>query len=139
MKIIGVCGKIGAGKDAVADYICRKHGFKKIVMSDLIIEEMKKIGRSVSRENIQKTTREFKAKHGKGIWAEKTIEHARERGFEKIVVTGLRDSEEIPIFRKEDFTLVFIDASPEVRFKRLIARGSKKDVKSIDELREQEK
>jgi dephospho-CoA kinase len=34
--LIGVCGKAGAGKDTIADYWVKKHGFKKIALADPI-------------------------------------------------------------------------------------------------------
>ena len=47
MKIIGITGKIGSGKDAVSKYLVKEHGFKSISIGDLINEDhLKKYGRS---------------------------------------------------------------------------------------------
>ena len=34
--LIGVCGKAGAGKDTIGDYLVEKHNFKKIALADPI-------------------------------------------------------------------------------------------------------
>lgn len=34
--LIGVCGKAGAGKDTIADYLIKEYGFKKIALADPI-------------------------------------------------------------------------------------------------------
>jgi dephospho-CoA kinase len=34
--LVGICGKAGAGKDTIADYLVKEHGFKKIALADPI-------------------------------------------------------------------------------------------------------
>jgi dephospho-CoA kinase len=34
--LIGICGKAGAGKDTIGDYLVKKHNFKKIALADPI-------------------------------------------------------------------------------------------------------
>jgi len=34
--LVGICGKAGAGKDTVGDYLIKSHGFKKIALADPI-------------------------------------------------------------------------------------------------------
>lgn len=38
--VVGVAGKIGAGKDVVADYLVREHGFVKVRFSDALKAEL---------------------------------------------------------------------------------------------------
>jgi dephospho-CoA kinase len=142
MKLIGLCGKIGAGKDALADYVVKKHKYNKIVMSDIITEELKTNGRPVNREEMQKITREYKANFGKGVWAKKSIEYARKKGWRRVAITGIRDSEEVKVFRRElgkDFLLVCVTADDNIRCERLKSRGSAKDIKTLEEFEAQEK
>ena len=35
MIVIGIVGKQNAGKDAMADYLCQEHGFKKLSTGDI--------------------------------------------------------------------------------------------------------
>ena len=48
--IIGVSGKIGAGKDAVADFLVKAHGFKIVRFSDSLKEEVLRIMRKTCEE-----------------------------------------------------------------------------------------
>ncbi len=142
MKIIGVCGRIGSGKDKFCDRLVSIHGFVKLIMSDRVNEELEKRGLPVSRENQQKVSLEYKEKYGregKGEWARRTVEHAKKNKLEKVVVSGVRDSQELEVFKKHDFTLVLVTASPETRFKRLAARGSRKDIPDVEALKTQER
>ncbi len=138
--IIGLCGRIGAGKDVVADFLVNNYGFKKIVMSDIIKEEMKKEGIEPTRENMQNFSKEMKEKYGKGVWAKKTLEYIHAYGIKNAIISGVRDTEEVKEFRKDpNFILIGIRAPAELRYKRLIARGEKKDPKTIEEARAQDK
>ena len=130
MKIIGLCGKLGSGKDAFADYLVRRHSFKKVVMSDVIMQEMKEEGiKDLDREKIQMFSRDYKEKYGKDVWAKACIEYARKNKYRRVVISGLRDKSELEFFRTlgNDFVLVCVTAEQEKRFKRTKARKSLKD------------
>ena len=141
MKVVGVCGKIGSGKDTFAGYLVRKHEFQKVVMSDIIVQELKKNDMEINRENMQKLSKEYKLKYGKGIWAKSSIDYARRSSMRKVVISGIRDTEEVKIFREllgKDFILVYVKTNPEIRFKRLMQRKGPKDPKTMKDLEEQE-
>jgi len=140
MIIIGLLGFIGSGKDTVADYLVSKYGFKKLTMSDMVKEELRKNNLPISREEMQKLSIKYKAKHGNGIWAKKCVEYAKKNNWQKIVISGVRDTKELPEFKLGgNFILVFVDADLEIRLNRLQKRDSEKDVKSRTELISQEK
>jgi len=140
MIIVGLVGFIGSGKDIVADYLVDKYGFRKFTMSDIIKEELKKLNKPINREEMQKLSIEYKAKHGNSVWAKKSIEYIKKNKWQKAVISGLRDTQEIPVFKSAGkFILVFIDAKLDVRLSRLIKRASEKDVASKEELIVQEK
>ncbi len=132
MKIIGVCGKLGSGKDAFADYLVRKHGFNKITISDIIQKEMESEGyKDANRLQIQEFSKEYKEKYGNDIWAKACVEYARKNKYRRIVISGIRDSKEVDFLRKKlekDFALVTVKAERNERFKRIRNRKSNKDV-----------
>lgn len=43
IMLVGVCGKAGAGKDTIADYLVNNHGFKKIALADPIKRMVKDV------------------------------------------------------------------------------------------------
>jgi len=141
MKVIGLCGEIGAGKDVFADYLVRKKGYQKIVMSEVVTEELKKLKLPINREEMQKLSKEYKQKYGSGVWAKACVEYARKQGFHRAVISGIRDIEEVKLFRRElgkDFILVYITADTEVRYNRLIKRAGPKDPKILADVKAQE-
>ena len=130
MKVLGLCGELGAGKDTLADYLVRKHGFVKITMSDIIKKEMESEGvENPDRHQLQEFSREMKEKYGNDIWAKACIAYARKNHFHRIVISGIRDTAELSYFRTlgDDFKLVYVKANQETRFKRVKSRGSEKD------------
>ncbi len=36
LKLVGICGKAGSGKDTIGDYLIKTYGFKKIALADPI-------------------------------------------------------------------------------------------------------
>ena len=138
--IIGICGKIGSGKDTIADYLVSKYNFKKIVMSDIIKEEMKKENLEIDRETMQNFSKRMKETYGNSIWAIKTLEYIKNNKIKNVVISGLRDKKELEEFRKNpEFLLLFVWAPSRLRFERLIKRRSYKDPKTLEEAIEQEK
>lgn len=141
MKIIGLCGKLGCGKDTLADYLVRKHNFVKITMSDMIINVMKEQGiKDFDRFKLQKFSKEYKEKYGKDIWAKVCIEYARKNQLRRVVISGMRDTAELKFLRTlgKDFVLVCVRAEQEVRFKRAKERKSLKDVELLSDFIKQE-
>ena len=138
--IIGLCGRIGAGKDVIADFLVNNYGFKKVVMSDIIKEEMRKENIEPTRENMQNFSKRMKEKFGKGVWAMKTLEYIKTHDIKNAVISGVRDTEEVKEFRKDpNFLLIGVRAPAELRYSRLIARSEPKDPKTIEEAKEQDK
>ena len=141
MKVLGICGKVGAGKDTLADYLVRKHDFVKVTMSDIIIKEMESEGiKNIDRFQLQQFSKEMKEKYGNDIWAKACIEYARKNHIRRVVISGIRDSAELKFFRTlgDDFKLICVKADRETRFKRIKNRGSLKDVETYADFIKQE-
>lgn len=141
MKVIGLCGEIGAGKDSFADYLVKQKGYHKVVMSEMITKELEKLGRPVDRAEMRKLGNGYREKYGRGVWAKVCLDHAKEQVWRRVIISGLRDTGEVGLLRKElgkDFLLVYITADPEIRYERIIKRGGPKDPKKIEEVKEQD-
>ena len=59
MKIIGIMGLIGSGKDAVSQYLAEKYGYEVIGMGNIVRELSKGIGRTNGRDDLQQTQKEI--------------------------------------------------------------------------------
>ena len=141
MKVLGICGKVGAGKDTLADYLVRKHNFIKITMSDIIRKEMESQNiKDIDRFRMQQFSKEMKEKYGNDIWAKACIEYARQNHIRRVVISGIRDSVELDYFRTlgDDFKLVAVKAEQETRFERTKKRKSLKDTEIFADFIKQE-
>ena len=123
--IIGITGTICSGHDTFGRILEGK-GFVRYSLSDEIRQLMKDEGIEINRKNMQDFADEFRKSRGAGILADLVV--GRLNGCGNYVVESLRNPYEVYSFRRrEGFYLLMIDASPEVRFRRLFARARDND------------
>ncbi|MFC2143619.1 AAA family ATPase [Candidatus Aenigmatarchaeota archaeon] len=142
MKIIGIVGFIGAGKEVAAKYFIEKHDYSYIEYGDIFRKTAKKMGLTTSRSDLQKTRIICDEKHGKDYFPEKVVKTIIKNKLERVVICGIRNPEDAIIPKKifgKNMVLLFIEADKEKRFKRLKKRASPRDPKSKKEFEEQEK
>ncbi len=120
MKAIAFTGWARSGKDTAADHLVEKHCFEKIVMSELLLDEMKKAGMPDTKMNRSRMGKLLRERFGKDVVAKKALEKASKEGLEKAVFVGPRSVSEIAFFKKKipGFKLVAIDAGQGKRFER---------------------
>jgi len=84
----------------------------------------------------------MRQKHGKNIWAKRTIEKVKLMNkADSIVIDGVRNIEEIDVFKKElgkDFVVIAIEVSDETRHSRAMNRDRKDDSKDINKIKERD-
>ncbi|MEM1556683.1 MAG: AAA family ATPase [Candidatus Bathyarchaeia archaeon] len=128
--IIGIAGMPGAGKDTAKEIISR-YGFPVIVMGDEVRAEAARRNLEPTSENLGRLMLEIRAKEGPEAVAKRCLRKIRELSADVIVVNGLRNPEEVELFKKEfpSFKVIAIHASPKTRFERLLRRGRSDDPK----------
>ncbi len=133
MKIIAFTGMPFSGKSEAVK-IAKKMNIPVIRMGDMIWEETKKRGLSLTDYNVGMIADNMRKKQGMDIWAIRTLEKIKSlKNTDKIVIDGIRNIEEIETFEKElgkDFLLISVHVSDEIRYKRALNRGREDD--SID-------
>jgi len=139
--IICITGPISAGKGKVAEFF-RDKGFTHHSFSAEIREVAKERGIDVTRLNLSKLGRDLRKESPKNsILASRilaTIEKEARKGKKLFVIEGLRDVDEIKLFRKHElenksmrFVLIGVDAPQKVRFERMKSRGRHGDPKTF--------
>lgn len=128
--VIGIAGMPGAGK-ATAEKVFRKKGYPVIVMGDEVREETRKRNMEPTPENIGKVMLQIRAEDGPAVLARRCIPKIKAADSDVVLVDGIRSSHELEEFRKafQNFTVIAVHASPNTRFKRLLARGRTDDPK----------
>lgn len=115
MKIIGVCGLAGSGKDTVADYLVAKHNYTKVSFAAILKDMLRVAGlpEPTNRDDKEKIIEgfNFSWRHaaqtlgteygrvclGENIWIDLTMKSLREDG--KYVVSDVRFENEATAIR----------------------------------------
>lgn len=119
-QAIGIIGTIGAGKDTAGDYLGQRLGWPSYQISSPLKELLVESGEELSRENLIALGTKLAHEKGPAYLAEYILAHAPN----KLIITGMRQLEQIEYLRSScDLTIIAIDASPEIRFKRIGQTG----------------
>jgi len=122
--------------------IAKDKGIPIIRMGDLVWDEVKKRNLELTDSNVGFVANEMRQKHGKNIWAIRTIEKIKSMSdSDSIVIDGVRNIEEIDVFKDklgDDFVIIAIDVSDETRHTRAMSRNRKDDSKNIEKIKERD-
>ncbi len=123
MLIVAITGMPGAGKSTAAKAL-EAHGFKRIVMGDVVREETRRRGLEPDQANTGKIMMELREKFGPGAVAEVCLQLLGSLKDELVVIDGIRSMAEVEVFRKAgEVMLLAIQASRDRRFELLTERG----------------
>ena len=119
--IIAVTGRICAGETSVCK-VLEKKGFKRLSLSDMLREELRKQGKKVVRENLDVIGDKLRSEKGKAFLAMLALKKAREGdwAFDSIYVP-----EEAELLRSKGAYIVGVVAPVVVRYERARKRGEK--------------
>ncbi len=136
--IIGLTGSYCSGKDTVAEYIVKTHGYMHFSLSDIIREIMTEEGIAATRENLIVFGTKLRAENGNGILAKKALQKTEEG--KNYCITSIRHPDEVLELKKhKDFVLINVDAPVSVRFDRMQTRKRSGDPQTLDKFIELEK
>ncbi|WP_297514264.1 AAA family ATPase [Thermococcus sp.] len=144
--IIGVVGKIAAGKTTVAKFF-EKKGFCRVSCSDPLIDLLTHNVSDYSwipelpekaeptREKLIEFGKYLKDKYGGDILIRLAVD--KKRNCEKVVIDGVRSREEIEAIKRLSGKVIYVEAKPEIRFERLMKRKASKDrgIKTFEDFR----
>ena len=143
MKVIGVIGRNGSGKDEVLKYLKEKHGIPFLSTGDMVREIAAREGRTPDRTTLQEISNSCFQKHGQGCFVKMVAAKIREKGWPVAGISGVRSPHDVELLREilgRSFVLieVFV-ADPRVRFERMRKRGAERDTDSYERFLEQDK
>lgn len=135
MKVIGLTGTIGSGKEVAKEFLMKRFNCYYVTLSNIILTKFEKESGILTRKTLQDMGNELRKKYGSHILAMLAVEYLP-KDKEVIIIDGIRNPGEIEYLRKKfgkDFKLIAIDASPEIRFERILKRNQKGDPKTWEE------
>ena len=136
--IIGITGSLGGGKGTVVEYLRSKHNFAHYSSSDLLVTILEERGEVVDRDGMNRIANELRAENSAGVPAENYKRYEAEDGESDVIFESIHSVPESDFIKSIGGIMIGITASPEVRYERILARGSVKDNISREKFIEQQ-
>lgn len=136
-RIIGIAGTNGSGKDTVGEVLVGQGWLSISVSEDLLAPELERRGLPVERKQMAELSAEWRRQYGMGAVIDKAVELFEAKGLNGIsglVVGSLRHPGEAQRVHELGGKVVWVDANPRVRYRRIYQRGQgDKDKKTLDQ------
>ncbi|ASI99937.1 AAA family ATPase [Thermococcus celer] len=144
--IVGIVGKIAAGKTTVAKFF-EERGFCRVSCSDPLVDLLTHNVSGYSwipelpekaeptRERLIEFGKHLKETYGGDVLIRLAVDKMRD--CDNIVIDGVRSREEISAIKRLGGKIIYVEAKPETRFERLMRRRASKDkgIKSFADFR----
>lgn len=126
--IIGVAGEVASGKDTVGKYIAEKYQAQALRFSQVLRDILDRMSMEQSQENMGKLSMYLRKAFGEDILSKGLIVEAEKSTSDLIVVDGVRRLPDIiQMQASEKFYFIYVEATPEKRYERLILRHNNSD------------
>lgn len=126
--ILGISGEIASGKDTVGKYIAEKYQASSLRFSQPLRDILDRLYFEQNRENMAKLSLYLRKAFGEDMFSKVILAEAEKSESTLVVVDGIRRPSDILHFEnKEHFYFLYVETSPESRYKRLIERHQNTD------------
>jgi len=143
MRVIGVIGKNGSGKDEVLKYLRDKHNVPFLSTGDIVREIAGREGRTPNRTNLQEISDSYFQQYGRGCFVKMLADRIQEKDWPVAGISGVRSLQDVRELRGifgQSFVLIEVHViSPQVRFERMRKRGAERDTDSYRDFLAQDK
>lgn len=138
LKLVGVAGTAGAGKDTVAEILCRLFDMQNLSSGDVV----RAITRHVYhlppnfnpvRDQLYEVANYLRTELDPAVMVRICILEARVMGMERGLISGLRWLGEAEAIRDAGGIIIGVDADPKLRYDRIYARGRDAETKKTFE------
>lgn len=141
MKIIGISGTNGSGKDTVGQILQEDYGYLFVSVTDILRDELKKEGKKTERENMRELGDKWRREIGLSVLVDKAVEifNSKKDTYKGLVVASIRNVGEVEHIHELGGIVVWVDADPQVRYRRVTSRRrSSEDEKTFEEFLKEE-
>lgn len=135
---IALCGTLRSGKDTVADMFREKYKFTSFAFAEGIWETIRLLYPQIYARRHKEKPRRLLQEIGQklrmvdeNIWVNYTFQRIEEVGASRIVITDLRQPNELEALKADGFFIVRVNAEPEVRIARAKAAGDNFDMQDL--------
>lgn len=136
MKVIGLTGAIGSGKEIVREIFEKNTSSYSVVLSSLLKDDaLKKQGIKITREIRQNLGNELRKQYGAEVLVKIAV-NFMQRNKDFLIIDGIRNPGEADFLREkfgDDFKLIAVDAPQQTRFERISQRRRDGDPITLEE------
>ncbi len=126
--IIGIAGEIASGKDTAGKYIAEKYQAQSLRFSQPLRDILDRMHLDQNRENMARLSLHLRKAFGEDVFSKIILAEAEKSAYDLVVVDGVRRSPDMLHLEAEpDFHFIYVEASPETRYARLIERRQNTD------------
>ncbi len=126
--IIGLTGEMASGKTFSTKYLAKKFNAESYRFSTPLRDVMARLYLTETRENMSALSLVLRQTFGEDLFSEIVAKDAAGAKTDLVVIDGIRRLPDIKALQKlPQFKLIYLEADPEVRFKRLSVRGENPD------------
>lgn len=138
MCIIGITGTLGAGKGTVVRYLEESRWFVHLSVRKFLEDILKKAWRPADRDQFHQLANDLRGTHGADYIVRTLYDEAR-RQHQPVIIESIHALAEADFLQQhENFTLLGVDAPLELRYQRIVARGSNTDSVTYEKFMQQQ-
>jgi len=141
MKLFGLSGTNGSGKDTVGQMLAERHNYLFVSGSDILRAEASRRGLPVEREVLRTISAEWRRESGLGVLIDKAVAvfDAEPGKYSGLVVASLRNPGEVVRVHELGGQVIWVDADPKTRYDRIFSRQrTDEDNKTFEQFCEEE-
>ncbi len=145
LRIIGLAGTNGSGKDSVGQLLSQYHNYLFVSVTDPLRNELKARNLPITRENLRMVSAELRRDQGLGVLVDMAMAtyEAVKGKYKGIVIASLRHPGEADRVHELGGIVIWVDADARIRYERVQAnaeaRGrSGEDNKTYEQFRLEE-
>src|SRR4051794_33868422 len=122
MKLIGIAGTDGSGKDSLGEYLRDEFGWYFISVTDLLRAEAKARGIPLSRGTLKIISAEWRKTEGLGVLINHAVKEYKslKKGNAGLCLASLRNPGEADRVHELGGKVVWLDAPQELRYQRAV-------------------
>ncbi len=137
VKIYGLAGTNGAGKDSLAEMLVERHKFYFAIATDMLRDELEKRGLPTDRVHKAQLSAEWRRQYGMAAIVDRAWEDFKKvkDQYDGIIIGSLRHPGEVDKIHELGGEVIWVDADPQIRYARIQNndRGRVEDRKTFDE------